>query len=318
MLKFKLIIICYILNVNILYPLEFIGNGAEIFSINGDAQIGAIGGNNPAVLGISGKIFNNPALGSLDTNQLISFTYRNQFSNLVNDHIFSADIKQVLFNNLSIGIIYRTIEDIPNTLEAFSLNGDQVLPIDYDLITFFDHWELASIFSISSNFSKYKIGFNIKSLMYSILNEKAYGIGFDVGVIHNINKSFLLGIVLKNFPTMHIKWSTGNNEIIVPQLDLGLNYLNNNVSVVSGLQIQNYKINFNSGVKYNISKDFNIIFGYNRNSSFSMGLGIKKQFFIINYCYINNSKKMPFQSSHEMTFSFDIEQLNKFSDYISP
>ena len=154
--------------------------------------------------------------------------------------------------------------------------------------------------------------------MYSILNEKAYGIGFDVGIIHNINKSFLLGIVIKNFPIMHIKWTSGKNEVLSPHLDIGLNYSYNNLNVVSGLHINVNKIYFNSGVKHKISKNADVIFGYNRNRSISMGIEIKKQLFIINYCYISNSNKMPFQSSHEMTFSIDIDQLNKFSDYISP
>ena len=323
MLTFKKIIICFILIVNTLFSIEFVKNGVEIFSINGDAKIGAMGGNNPAVIGINGKIFNNPALGNLKTNNLISFTYRDHFSGLAKDHLFSVAIKQNFFNSLSLGIIYREIENIPNTLDAFSLNGNQVVPIDYDLITFFDHWELASVLSISSQFSKYKIGFNIKSLMYSILNEKAFGIGFDMGIIHNINESFLLGIVLKNFPTMYINWTTGNNEIILPQLDIGLNYANNNLNVASGIQINSFSrtykddIIFNSGITQKISKDADIIIGYNSNSSFSMGIEIKNKLLIINYCYISGSKKMPFQSSQEMTFSIDVEHLNRLSDYIS-
>ena len=318
MLILKKIIFFKVLILNLLFTMEFLENGAEIFSINGDAQIGAFGGSNPALIGVSGQIFNNPALGNLSTNKLISFTFRNHFSDLAKDHLFSFDIQQNFFNNVSIGIIYRKIEDIPNTLDAFSLNGEQVVPIDYNLITYFDHWELATLFSISSKFSKYRVGLNIKSLMYSILNDKAYGIGSDVGIIHNITKELLIGLVLKNFPTMYINWTTGKNEIIAPQLDIGLSYMKNNLNIVSGLQINRNNINYNSGIKYKINRDSNIILGYNRSRAVSMGIEIKRQLFIINYCYINSFKKIPFQSSHEMTFSIDIDQLDKFSDYFSP
>ena len=177
MLNFLKTIVFLVLFCNIIFALTILDNGAEIFHINSDAQIGALGGNNPSIIGINGKIFNNPALGNIKTNDIISFTYRDHFSGLANDHIFSAVIKQNLFNSLSIGMIYREINNIPNTLNAFYLNGNTVVPINYDLITVFDHWELATVFSISSQLSKYKIGFNIKTLMYSVLNEKAYGLG---------------------------------------------------------------------------------------------------------------------------------------------
>ena len=74
----------------------------------------------------------------------------------------------------------------------------------------------------------------------------------------------------------------------------------------------------NSGIKYNIFKDFNMIMGYNNQSSYSIGIEIKSQIFIINYSYIRSSKQTPFKSSQEMTLSFDMDGINKLSDYINP
>ena len=236
MLKLLKTIIVHLFFLDIVFSLNFLHDGVEIFHINGDAQIGAYGGENPSIIGINGKIFSKPALGNLVTNEIISFTYRDHYSGIAKDHIFSSGIKQNFFNSLSIGIIYRQIEDIPNTLNAFYWNGN-VLEPNYDLITTFNHWELGTIFSISSNISNYKLGMNLKTLMYSILNEKAYGIGFDAGLIHNLNDQLKIGIVLKNFPTMYIHWTTKREEIILPQLGLGINYSNSKLNLASGMQI---------------------------------------------------------------------------------
>ena len=322
-MKFLKSLIVYLFFFNIIFSLSILDNGVEIFHINGDAQIGAYGGSNPSFIGINGKIFNNPALGNLVTNDIVSFTFRNHYSGIAKDHIFSTGIKQNFFNSLSIGVIYRQIEDIPNTLNAFYWDGN-VLEPNYDLITTFNHWELATIFSISSNISDYQFGINLKTLMYSILNEKAYGIGFDAGLIHNLNNQIKIGIVLKNFPTMYIRWTTKREEIVLPQLGLGINYSKSKLNLGTGIQIdlsdkmKSKNLVFNSGIKYNILKDIDLIMGYNNQSSHSMGIEIKSQIFIINYSYIRSSRKTPFKSSHEMTLSFDMDEINKLSDYINP
>ena len=188
--------------------------------------IGAIGGNNPALIGINGKDSKQlKALGNLKTKDLLSFTYRNHFSGLVSDHIITTNINQKYINNLSFGIIYRSIEKIPNTLDAFTFNGNQVIPIDYNLISYFNHWELASIVSLASKLASYEVGLNIKSIIYSVSNEKAFGLGFDIlGLINNINEFVRFGMVMKNLPITIVNWSTNRIEISKPQLSLGFNY----------------------------------------------------------------------------------------------
>ena len=54
---YKIAIFCIVLVLNNLFSIEFLENGVEVFSINSDAQIGAMGGNNPALIGINGKIY---------------------------------------------------------------------------------------------------------------------------------------------------------------------------------------------------------------------------------------------------------------------
>ncbi len=319
MIMYKTAIFSIVLVFNTLFSIEFLENGVEVFSINSDAQIGAMGGNNPALIGINGKILNNPALGNLKTKDLLSFTYRNHFSGLVSDHIITTNINQKYINNLSFGIIYRSIEKIPNTLDAFTFNGNQVIPIDYNLISYFNHWELASIVSLASKLASYEVGLNIKSLIYSVSNEKAFGLGFDIGLINNINEFVRFGMVMKNFPITIVNWSTNRREISKPQLSLGFNYFKNKTNLASGIELKNSrKVNFNGGVKYSFNKDLGVLVGYNNKFSYSFGIEIKNQIFIINYSYISGSSEVPFKSSHEMTLSFDKEKIYKLGDYINP
>ena len=317
-------IVKYLFLVSIVFSTNIVYNSAEIFSINSDAQTGAYGGNNPTLLATNGQIFNNPALGNIDKKDYISFTSRNHFSGLAKDYIFSSVIKQSFFKSLSLGFIYREIDDIPDTRNAFYFNGNIPVPIDYELIKYSKHWELGSVISFSHTLNSHKIGLNLKSLLYSMFDEKAYGFTLDIGSIHNIYDNIRAGFLLKNIPFLKINWSTGHSEIMMPSFHMGLNYIKTNFNFVIGFKtdfidkVNDYHSVLNFGFKKKINDHFNFLAGYNSSLSYSLGAEINYRTFLINYAYINSPKKIPFKSSHEMTFGIDIDKLNYFSKYIKP
>ena len=83
-------------------------------------------------------------------------------------------------------------------------------------------------------------------------------------------------------------------------------------------KINDYNSGFNFGFKKKINDRFNFLAGYNTSLSYSLGAEIKYRSFIINYAYINSPKKIPFKSSHEMTFGIEIDKLNYLGKYIKP
>ena len=203
---------------------EYVSFGGEIFSMSGDARISALGGANPSLYGSSGQMFSNPALGHIQHNDVVTFTYRSQFSGLADFHLFSTPLNFSSNQNISLGVIHRSVQDIPYTNNAFEIVGGYPNPIDYDLITMFDHTELAAVFSVAGNLDKYQMGINIKTLIYSIYTEKAFGIGLDLGSIWNITPETILGITLHDIPVTAIKWSTGQAEWIPVGVSAGVTH----------------------------------------------------------------------------------------------
>tara|TARA_B000000557_G_scaffold73510_2_gene58412 strand:- start:1608 stop:2573 length:966 start_codon:yes stop_codon:yes gene_type:complete len=319
-------IVHFILFVSFIFSSNFVYNSAEIFSVNPDAQTGAYGGNNPTLLATNGQIFNNPALGNIKSKDYISFTSRNHFSGLAKDYIFSTVIKQSFIKSLSLGFLYREVDDIPDTRNAFYFDGNIPVPIDYELIKFSKHWELGSIISLSHTINNNKIGMNLKSLLYSLFNQKAYGFSLDIGSIYNISDDILTGFIFKNVPFLKINWSTGHSEIMIPTFQIGIHYLKTNFDFVMGFKtdlsfangINDYNSVLNFGFKKKINDRFNFLAGYNTSLSYSLGAEIKYRSFLINYAYINSPKKIPFKSSHELTFGIEIDKLNYLGKYIKP
>lgn len=313
------------------FTAEFVSFGGEIFSMSGDARMSAMGGSNPALFGTSGQSFSNPALVHIVSDNSVSFTYRSQYSGLADFHIFSTPVKFFSNENASLGIFHRSVKDIPYTNDAFELVGGYPNPIDYDLITTFDHTELAAILSMAGEVNNYQIGVNVKTLLYSIYTEKAFGIGLDIGGIRELNKHTLLGIMMHDIPFTGIKWSTGQTELIPMGLSAGLTHTREKwlfTGMMKTDQLLNYSVSNKGslGFEYDLSPFFSLRAGMQMQntaassfqSSYSVGMGVNQSPFNIDYAYITSPSESPFKSSHEFTIGIDMEEFHKLSDIINP
>ena len=326
------IIIKLIIFLNICFSDEYVSFGGELFSMSSDARISALGGSNPSLSGSPGQIFNNPALSQIIQINSLAFSYRNQFSGLADVFLFSAPMR--MFNkNSSIGIIHRSIKDIPYTNEAFELINGLPNIIDYNLITTFDHTELGFLLSLSKNFYKYLIGINIKTLFYSIYTEKAFGFGIDFGSVWNINSNTVMGITLHDIPFTIINWTTDHIELIPMRISSGVTYANNNLLITGMFNsdeslLNNFEVldRISLGIEYNFYPTFSLRCGINNQKNIlqdyeiisSIGIGIKQSPFNLDYAYLISPSNSPFKASHELTIGINIQEIHKLSDYIKP
>ena len=327
----KLIILVNI-SINICFSDEYVSFGGELFTMTSDARISALGGNNPSLSGSSGQIFNNPALSQISQINDLTFSYRNQFSGLADVFLFSAPIR--IFNkNSSIGIIHRSIKDIPYTNDAFELIDGSPNLIDYNLITTFDHTELGFLYSISKIFYKYLIGINIKTLFYSIYTEKAFGLGLDFGSVWNINSNTVMGVTLHDIPITIINWTTDHTEFIPMRISSGVTYANKNWLIAGMFKtdesiLNNFEVldRISLGIEYKIYSTFSLRCGINSQKNISrdyeimssFGMGIKQSPINLDYAYLISPSNSPFKASHELTIGIDIQEIHKLSDYIKP
>ena len=313
-----------ILIINIFFTQEYVNYGNNIYSIVGDSRINAMGGSNPSLYGSSGQIYSNPALNHIYDSNVISFSYRNQFSGLIDMYAYSFPL---ISNKYGLGILYSTIKDIAYTNDAFYFIGDQVIPISgNNLITYFDDTEIIAVFSLIAKYNKIKYGLNIKSYFHSIYNEKAIGIGFDFGSIYRINSTTIFGIILQNIPITTKYWTTGFQEILMPILGSGITYKNDNHTITTSIMFELYRqmdSNINKmlltsfGYNYNFMENIDFRLGIRDVNIFSIGMGFIKKPFLIDYAFIYYNKKI-LNNSHEFTIGIYMDEIFKLSEYVKP
>ena len=85
--------------------------------------------------------------------------------------------------------------------------------------------EMALVFSFAKKMSqKLSYGVNIKMIRKSTGEYKAWGLGFDAGVLFNPVGSLNLGAVLCDGTSTLLAWNGGRRELILPLLKVGAAY----------------------------------------------------------------------------------------------
>ena len=85
--------------------------------------------------------------------------------------------------------------------------------------------QMAFIFSYAIGQGQHlSYGGNVKIIRKTNSLHGAWGLGFDFGVKMNPYQSLEVGLVLRDATTTWVTWSTGQKELIVPQLNIGVAY----------------------------------------------------------------------------------------------
>ena len=223
----------------------------DISNVNAYAKGNAV---TAAEIGLDG-IHKNPAsLGSIK-----KITFLSSYSS----HFQMATLSQfgVAFpiQNVNIGfnLPLKYISDIPLTAANSSNQGEQ--------IGSFSDIQAVGMMSVSTKFDyKTTIGCNINLYGQKLYNQRAMGLGLDVGAIID-NKEYQLGIAIQDINNTSIKWSTGYEEKLLPKLNIGIKKeteFGGTIFVDSSIQ-SNTPFVGNIGYEFNLAKTFRVSLGLN-------------------------------------------------------
>ncbi|NPA67581.1 MAG: PorV/PorQ family protein [Chlorobi bacterium] len=163
-------------------------------------------------------------------------------------------------SSLAANIIRFGIDNIPNTLELIDENGN----IDYDKISYFStaDWAFTLSYAKKSKTKGLSYGINTK-IIFRNQGEfaKAYGFGFDLGIIYN-RKNWTFGATLKDATSTFNAWFYNTEKLEDVFINTGNEIPENSLeitapSIITGIT-RNFTISENISVKPEI--DFNISF----------------------------------------------------------
>ncbi len=179
----------------------------DISNVNAYAKGNAITG---AKIGLDGVHKNPASLDSVKNLTLIS-SYSSHFQ--------MATISQLgiafPFNKFKVGfnLPIKYISNIPLTV-ANNNQGQQVGS--------FSDLQCVAMTTISTKVNnRISIGCNVHIYGQKLYNQRALGIGIDVGALID-NKEYQIGISLQDITNTSIKWSTGHVDKLLPRINIGI------------------------------------------------------------------------------------------------
>ncbi len=199
----------------------------EFMSIDVSARARALGGAFSAVSNDVYATFYNPAgLAQVQSTQL-GFTHTQQFLASINyDYIGFA---KPISTNKTIGfsLIRLGVDNIKDSRAAAILGEDgTLLGIDESRVDNFNTSDYVFFFSLGNRLSnRLSWGFNVKLVRRNLANFYANGLGFDAGLMYNINNRFKISGMFRNITTTLVAWNSGEKELVSPTMRFGSSYL---------------------------------------------------------------------------------------------
>lgn len=247
-------------------------NTGEFLRIPQGARAVGMGG---AFVGIANDItatYWNPA-GLIQLNDReILFAHTTWIENINSEYLsYTQPIKSV--NNRK-----RAMAGSLNLMRIGEIEGrDDVGNLTGDL----DVQNLAMNLSLAFEYSKQtSMGVNLKAVKQDYAGYKGEGVSVDLGILSRFNDAFSFGAVLKNAGP---KFKTDQIKNALPlTLKAGLGYkskwLGENSTI--GIDVEQPKdneINLHTGIEYGVNEMFTIRLGFEKQTGFSAGLGLKSQ-----------------------------------------
>lgn len=215
----------------------------EFMAIDVSARAQAMGGAFTALSNDVYATFYNPAgLAQLRSPQL-GFTHTQQFLASVNYDYIGFSKPFSTNKTLGISLIRLGIDNIKDTRAAAILDEQGILRgIDQSQIDNFNSADYVVYFSLGQQItSNLLLGINTKLIRRDLADNSANGLGFDVGLLYNLNNRWKISGVLRNATTTLIAWDTGEKELVSPTLRMGSSYLLP-IPVMNGYLIPNFDL----------------------------------------------------------------------------
>ncbi len=247
---FALLLIFYIQNINAGPLKKYAG---EFLYLGADGRGAAMGGAFTALASDVTSVYWNPA--GLRTAQGLQaqFMTSKRFISSLQQSFLSVSSPISEKGTLGASFYYLTATDNPDTRNAYNEAEGKV---DYDKIKRFNIGDYVFNLAYAEQFNEnIDWGLNVK-FIYSDLNiESATGIGFDAGVKYKLD-NLRLGLVLRDFTSTLLAWTTGTKEYVTPSARFGTAYIFNlpslNLTVTPSVDLNFLAENRNFSAQFNV------------------------------------------------------------------
>jgi hypothetical protein len=213
----RVVLLTVIIFQAIIFPIDSAKYSGDFLYLGVGGQPLALGG---AFVASQGNILSgyyNPAgLSSVDYPQAL-FMHSETFGSLLN-HDYLAYSKPVGDENNRAALGFA----------LYRLGGGGVYITDVDqngryfIVSEESHADYAGYFSYGRGFSdRLNWGVTAKLIYRDIVDESAFGLGVDLGVLYSVNNWMSLGLNLQDATTTLLSYSTGTKESIYPTAKIG-------------------------------------------------------------------------------------------------
>ena len=310
-LKMYRIFLIFLIVVSTLFSVEYSDYGFDLFSISSDPLVHAISGiPNPQSMALN-KIY---TLNDFHDKGKLAISYGRYYSGLLESFQVSYILMKNNDSGLGFSLIQKKIES-HNTEYAYEDNGEIISPdqIDYNNIAYYDNQQIGIVVLYSNKNKVGDLGIKIKPIYTSDLNEKGFGISFDVGFNKQITQKYLSGISINNFLSIN-KWSTDKVESNFPHLYFSNIYLHEKISLYSELSLStnwkkiDYFYNYKIGASYLINNNFKVLIGYSKDKLISFGMDLKHKSINYSYSFNPNFQDILLGQDHQFGILLDLSK----------
>ncbi|MCB9057256.1 MAG: PorV/PorQ family protein [Calditrichae bacterium] len=176
----------------------------------------AMGGAFSALANDVSAIYWNPA-GLMEANGLqLQFMHSKQFISSIQNSFLSASTPLTENSAIAASLYYLTVNDIKDSRNALVNNR-----VDPALVKLFNTGDYIFTLAYAEKYNQdLDWGVNVKFIYRDFELESATGIGFDAGLKYTMN-NLRFGLVLRDFTSTLIAWSTNEKQFITPSMRLG-------------------------------------------------------------------------------------------------
>lgn len=222
------LLLVVLLSFNLAFSTSFKKYAGEFMYVSGNARGTGMGGAFTALVNDASAVYWNPA-GLLEAKGFqVQLMHSRMFINSIRNNSIIAS--SPLNGNAAIGfsLSYLTVNNIPDSREAFNV---LIGKLDPQRVKYFNTGDYVFTASYARQYnSQINWGVNIKLIYRDFQIENATGIGFDAGIKYSLD-NLKLGLVLRDFTSTMIAWSTGEKQFVVPSARFGAAYTFNLPSV---------------------------------------------------------------------------------------
>lgn len=299
-MKIQIVVICLVL---ITIPLAATKYAGEIFAISPGVLSTAMGSTGLTYESSFSAGWWNPALLALNPESGIELMRCEHFEGLMAQNQLSLIIgsntkTSFTLNHLAIDKIKLTKLENPND----SLSNEN-RPVVWKTVS---NQDFIFYTGLARQISKtLYLGISPKLAYRSLAEYSGYAFGADLGMLWQINNKARLGMNLRDFFSTQILWEGGENETVIPNLDLELGYnfspvknIPVHLAVRSEILLENreatleagdFSADFHAGIAVQPISNLRLLAGYDVDC-FTAGMGVSYKHLGLNYAFRNGSE----------------------------